>query len=264
MSDRLAFLQSVPILADMPIEEIAQLESQVTERKYKPGVEVFSEGSEAFAIGVILRGRAKVVKHSALGRDITVAILKPGDIFGEVCLFLVDRIYTSSVVAITPMTALFIPHSQVVKTIDQSPLFAKRLIAAVSRRLCYTQEMLRFLVTEAVDKRIAHLLIYLAKITGVQSNDRALITTPLTRHEIADMAGTTVETTIRVLSRLTKAGYICTIHGKLVPKGCRLCGIDSYCHRCNKIVIMHLNALKSFVDESCDSDQPLCPLPSIV
>lgn len=253
MPDRLLLLRQVPLLSSLPPQELESLAAMLIERQFEPREEIVSEGDEPRYLGIVRTGRVKVIKHSASGKDTTVAALESGEVFGEVSLF-TGRTYAATVMAMTPCSVFLMQRADVVALVGRHPELAMRLIGALSRRLRYTQEMLQSMATERVEKRVAHLLLRLSEEFGVKMNDRVLINMPLTRRELAEMVGTTIETTIRVLSRLTKEGYLRTVPGRLYPRGCHQCGGDTLCHRCHKIVLLRPSELMKGLDGQSDNE----------
>jgi CRP/FNR family transcriptional regulator len=72
---------------------------------------------------------------------------------------------------------------------------------------------LHILAGERVERRLAHILLKLADRTGRKGPDGTLITIPLSRQDLADMAGTTLETAIRLMSRFNLLGMVKTLKG---------------------------------------------------
>ncbi len=242
MLSRLLLLHQVPFLSSLPPQELESLAAVLIERQFEPGEEIVSEGNEPHYLGIVHTGRVKVIKHSINGKDTTVATLESGEVFGEVSLF-TGRTYAATVMAMTPCSVFLMQRADVVALVGRHPELAMHIIGALSRRLRYTQEMLQSMATERVEKRLAHLLLRLSEEFGVKINERILINMPLTRRELAEMVGTTIETTIRVLSRFTKEGYLKTVPGRLYPRGCHQCSVDTLCRRCHKILLLRPSEL---------------------
>lgn len=249
MPDRLFLLRQIPLLSSLPPQELESLAALLIERQFEPGEEIVSEGDEPRYLGIVRAGRVKVIKHSVSGKGITVAMLESGEIFGEVSLF-TERAYAATVVSMTPCVVFLMHRSDVVELVRRHPELVMRIMGALSRRLRYTQEMLQSMATERVEKRLAHLLLRLGEEVGLPVGDKLLINMPLTRRELAEMAGTTIETAIRVLSRFTQKGYLKTVPGKRYPKNCSQCGVDILCGRCHKILLLRPSELETIVGTS--------------
>jgi CRP-like cAMP-binding protein len=88
------------------------------------------------------------------------------------------------------------------------PQVALRIINVLGGRLRDAQSRLRDLAGERVEQRLSSVLLMLTAKLGP--------TLPFTRQELADMAGTTIETAIRVMSQLKDRGIIRTVRGKVI------------------------------------------------
>ena len=95
-------------------------------------------------------------------------------------------------------------------------MFALAVIADLGARLRSSAEQIRSLAVERVEQRIARTLLKLAETAGSDVPDGRVIEMPLTRQDVADMTGTTVETAIRVMSKFRRLGLIRTRRGKVV------------------------------------------------
>jgi CRP/FNR family transcriptional regulator len=91
------------------------------------------------------------------------------------------------------------------------------ITANLGERVREFSDTLKNIALERVESRIAALLIKLAEKTGEKTAAGSIeITMRLTKQDIAEMVGTTVETTIRVMSRFRKSGYLKDVEGKIV------------------------------------------------
>ncbi|MDH4028144.1 MAG: Crp/Fnr family transcriptional regulator, partial [Nitrospirota bacterium] len=81
-----------------------------------------------------------------------------------------------------------------------------------------SHEMLKNIATERVERRIAALLLKLSEKAGVDGKGYRMIDFPLTRQEISEMVGTTVETCIRTMSKFQKSGIVRSADGRIAVK----------------------------------------------
>jgi CRP/FNR family transcriptional regulator len=112
-------------------------------------------------------------------------------------------------VAETETTVVALPMQDFIALLDKFPEVGKAIVFHLSRRLRQAKDMQTF-DQESVEKRILHLLVNLVAEFGN--------TIPLTRREIAEMTGTTVETCIRTFSNLEKEGLVSSARGKITVK----------------------------------------------
>ena len=198
-------------LAEPGLKEISRLFS---EEKYQRDDYIFFEGDAPEWLHIVMEGRVKLLKHSDTGKDIILQIYTPGDMFGEVSLF--DRKpYPSSAQAMEPTTVLKMPRKDFFLFFGRHPFVGTEMILELGRQLRDAQATIKSLAVDRVEQRIAHILLKLAGKVGISEKAGVMINLPLTRQDLADMAGTTVETAIRVMSRLTKSKILKAVNGKI-------------------------------------------------
>jgi len=207
LSDRkIDVLKRSLIFSSLSEEALTELAGLATERSLAPGEFVFWEGDDPEWFYIVAEGRVKVLKHSTLGREFIVAFFDVGEMFGEVAVF-EDRPYPASAQAVTGTRVLGIKKDEFLSFLAARPQVALRIISVLGGRLRDAQNRLRDIAGERVQQRIARTILMLSTKLGP--------TLPFTRQDIADMAGTTIETTIRVLSRLKEGGIIRSARGKI-------------------------------------------------
>jgi CRP/FNR family transcriptional regulator len=124
--------------------------------------------------------------------------------------------YPGTAQVIEECSVLVIARNDCLTLVNRYPVFALAVIHDLGSRLRSSAEQIRSLAVERVEQRIARTLLKLGETAGSEVPDGRVIEMPLTRQDVADMTGTTVETAIRVMSRLRRAGLIRTRRGKVV------------------------------------------------
>ena len=157
-----------------------------------------------------------MIKHSESGRETILATFGPGQIVGEVGV-LVGDVYPATAQALEPTVTLSLRRDDYVELVRTHPELAWALIRELGRRLQRAHETIRSLAVEKVDRRVARVLLRMASTAGERLEGGAVrITVPLSRQDIADMAGTVMETAIRTLSKFQKQGFIETRDGHII------------------------------------------------
>lgn len=216
MTDRSDLLAHSPLFASLSAEERSKLERRLVPRRFEKDEYLFFEGEPAEWLVIVVEGQVKMIKHSESGRETILSTFGPGQIVGEVGV-LVGEAYPATAQALTPTTALSLRRDEYVKLVRSDPDLAWALIEELGRRLLRAQETIRSLAVEKVERRIARVLLRLASTTGERLEDGAVrITLSLSRQEIADMAGTVIETAIRTLSKFQKQGLVETREGHII------------------------------------------------
>lgn len=201
-------LAGLEIFRKLPAEALREAEKSVLERKYAKGDSIFLEGDPADYVWFVKEGHVKAVVHSAGGRDMTLCMNGSQTMFGSCCCF-GEKTYACNGIAETDVTILAYPMGEFLGLLDRHPALSQAVVEELSKRLRQSKDMQAF-EQESVEKRILHVLANLAAEFGN--------TIPLTRREIAEMAGTTVETSIRTFSRFEEEGLVATSRGKITLK----------------------------------------------
>jgi CRP/FNR family transcriptional regulator len=124
--------------------------------------------------------------------------------------------YSSTAQTMEPTALVYISRHDYIKLLEHYSVVSMAVIAELTRRLRSAMDLVRSLAVERVEQRIARLLLKLAAANGKDGDDGMVIEMPLTRQDIADMTGTTVETAIRVLSRFRRMGWVTTRRGRVI------------------------------------------------
>ena len=206
-AEKSEILKKSLIFSSLSEEELSGLAGLSVERSFQPNEFIFWEGDEADYFYVIAQGRIKVVKHASSGKEFIIAFFEPGEMFGEVAVF-EGKPYPASAQAISASKVLGINRQNFLDFLATRPKVALRIINILGGRLRDAQGRLKDLAGERVEQRLARILLMLASRMGN--------TLPFTRQELADMAGMTTETAIRLTGGLSERGIIRTSRGQLV------------------------------------------------
>ncbi len=211
---------SIPLLAALRREDREAVAPLCRMRGYEKGETIFREGDPADRIHFVHIGRVKIVK-SAGARDVIVEILGPGEPVGAVAVF-ERRPFPASAVTLEPSGILSIPEREFFALLENRPEMMRHLLAGLTYRLMMVNKRLADL-TGSAEQRAARLFLTLADRVGVSSSDGVRIPLTLSRQEIADLLGTTLETAIRLMSRWQKEAIVLTEKdGFVIPEPAKL------------------------------------------
>lgn len=198
---------AIPLLAALRPEDRAAVEPLCRMRGYDKGDVIFREGDPADRIYFIYAGRVKVTK-SAGNRDIILEILGPGEAVGAVAAF-ERRPFPASAFAIEPSGLVSIPEREFFQLLESRPQITRHMLSGLTMRLIMLNKRLADM-TGSAESRAARLFLTLADRMGNQSDGGVFLPLTLTRQELADMLGTTLETAIRLMSRWQKEEIVIT------------------------------------------------------
>lgn len=197
--DHRQILQQSPIFTALNDDELTDLAALSHERRCAAGEMVFWEDDPSDWFYLIAEGSIKVTKSASGGKEVILAFFGPGEMFGEAAVF-ENQPYPASTQAISATRLIGVRKSDFLAFLLRHPEVALKIIGILSSRLRESQSRLRDLAVERVEQRLARLLLRLSARLGA--------TLPFTRQELSDMAGTTTETTIRVLGAWKNRGVI--------------------------------------------------------
>ena len=209
-----AFLSQSPAFTGLPAREIEALARIAQEERHRARAYVFMEGDPARWFYLVKAGHVKILRHSKTGKDVVLELLGPGEVFGGVAV-IEKRPYPAAAQATEPTTVVKIPAEPMITLADRYPTFIKEMALMIGRRLRTAHDSVKSLAVDPVEARLAAALLRLAEREGTPGRDGLTLPFHLTRQSLADMSGTTVETTIRVVSRWLKEGLLVDADGRL-------------------------------------------------
>ncbi|MBC7229792.1 MAG: Crp/Fnr family transcriptional regulator [Actinobacteria bacterium] len=214
-ASRVNIFWKIPMFEFLEAEELDRLYSLCTTERFAKGEYIFLECDQPRNLYVVVKGEVKLLKQTDDGRETIVEMAYPGEIFGEEAVF-DGQPYPMTAQALDDVELLSISRGDFFSFLRDNPDLALEIITELGARLREAQNTIRALAMERVEWRIARVLLMLSRKAGVKEADGVSIDLPLTRQDIADMAATTVETTIRVLSNFKKMGLVDTEKGKII------------------------------------------------
>lgn len=207
VEDQRRLLAAAPYFKSLSTEQIEAVQRQFTQNHYTAGSTIYSAGEPARRLSIVAAGTVKVQRPTWDGKDILLDLLVPGDHFGSLAE-LGDETYPDTAIAHTECCILSTTSAEFSQMLTTYPTVAIDSLSIVAARLRQAQSTIEQLSAYPVEQRIARTLAHLAEKVGVEKGDATLIDIPLSRQDLADMAGTTVETASRVMSDFKRDGLI--------------------------------------------------------
>jgi CRP/FNR family transcriptional regulator len=202
-------LRQTTIFRRLSVDDRQRLAAVASVRAYDRGALLFSEGDASDQLYTVVSGRVKVFKTTARGTDVILEIFGPGDPVGAVAVY-ESRPYPASAVALEPTTCLLISRQAFFSLLETYPTLVRGLLTGLTHRLVELTNRLAELSGGRVEARLARFFLKLATDMGQSRPDGMFIPLALSRQELADMIGTTIETAIRIMSRWGKDDLVRT------------------------------------------------------
>jgi CRP-like cAMP-binding protein len=211
----IGILAATEIFRSLPSEILDDVRRAASRRRLTRKEVLYHQGDAVRAFYVVVVGRLRATQTTEEGNQIALRYLGPGELAGYAALAGIPD-YPGTVVAVED-THLFAWSAGAMRELmGKHPQIALNAVAVLGFRYQETQARLREVSTETVERRIAHALIRLAHHAGRHTAEGTEICFPLSRQDIAELAGTTLHTVSRTLSGWEKDGIVSSAHRHVV------------------------------------------------
>lgn len=200
MTDTTSIITATLMFADLHDDELRQLESAASQLTLRRGDVLFAEGADPDALYIVTRGRIAIANRSIDGRESVVALMEPGDLFGEMGLF-VDGGRSAEARALEQSAAMCIPYDPVRQLYEDRPESLWSVVKLLAGRLRSMDEALADSVFLDVTGRTAKRLLELA-------GDQDEFILPVTQEELAGMVGASRERVNKAIASFVRLGWI--------------------------------------------------------
>lgn len=204
-----ALLRITPVFKKLAPDDRQTIARAASIRRYAKGDPIFEQGTASDAFYTIASGRVKIFKMMPTGKDIILEVFGTGDPLGAVAAY-DGRPFPASAVALEDTTCVVIPRASFFSLLEQHPSLVRGLMLGLTIRLVELTNRLAELSGGRIEPRFARLFVKLAGEMGRTERGGTFIPLALSRQELADMTGTTIETCIRIMSRWGKQEVVRT------------------------------------------------------
>ncbi|UCG78363.1 MAG: Crp/Fnr family transcriptional regulator, partial [Nitrospirota bacterium] len=207
-------LKKISILSQLSDEDLKEIEPYVKTAKHAKKVVIFSEGDPSEWFYMLQDGKVKITRLSNEGKELIIEMISPGDMYGGVAVIR-GFPYPANAVAMEDSISLKISRGDLMRLLDRFPNLMHCIAMQMGERMKESYDSLKNIALERVEARIASLILKLADKVGRKEKGGELIDMRLTKQDVADMVGTTVETSIRTFSKFKKMGLVEEADGKI-------------------------------------------------
>ena len=204
-----ALLRVTPVFQQLSPEDRRRVAQVSVVRRYGKGDVIFEQESKADAFFTIASGRVKIFKMLASGKEMILEVFGRGDPLGALATY-TGRPFPASATALEETTCVQIPRATFFKLLEEHPSLVRGLLIGMTVRLVELTNRLAELSGARIEPRLARLLLKLGREMGKPDRGGIYIPLVLSRQELADMTGTTIETAIRIMSRWGKESLVRT------------------------------------------------------
>ncbi len=193
-------LSQAELFRPLSPDDLDSIAAQAEIRKFNRGNVLFTEGDEPTELFVVTQGRIAIANKSIDGRESVVALMEPGDLFGEMPLF--DQQQRSAEArALERSEAIAVPYAPLRSLYSRQPDLLWSVVKMLANRLRSTDEALADSVFLDVTGRTAKRLLEL-------SGDADEFALPVTQEELAGMVGASRERVNKAIASFVRLGWI--------------------------------------------------------
>jgi len=198
-------LQRSPLFRGLPLPELERIAALATQRQYREGEVVCSQGDAGDALYAVVSGRIRISTGTADGREIFLNIMEPGDTFGEIAL-LDGGTRTASAIAMAPSELVMLRREHLFTLLGKEPRVALELLRLCGDRLRWTSGLLEDAALLDAPARLAKRLLSLAQLHGEHSGGES--TLRISQEDLAGFLGITRQAVNQQLQAWKAKGWV--------------------------------------------------------
>lgn len=203
------FLSRMPLFDAMSPQELAAIAQGTTERHVDKGALIFQRGDPCTGFHLVIYGQVKLAAGSASGAEKIIELIGPGHSFGEALMFM-EKPYIVSATALADTLLLHVSSAAVFAGIARDPLFARKMLAGLSRRM---HGLICDLESYALRSGTQRVIGFLLQDEAAGEGEE--ITLPVSKAVVASRLNLTPEHFSRILADLSAHGLI-SVQGRQV------------------------------------------------
>jgi CRP/FNR family transcriptional regulator len=202
-----ALLRVTPVFKKLAQNDRLTVAAVAAVKQYDKGDVIFEQGAPSDVFYTIASGRVKISKRFAFGKDLILEVFGPGDPLGAIATY-DGRPFPASTAALEETACVVIPRADFFALLERHPSLVRGLLLGMTVRLVELTNRIGELSGGRIEPRFARLLLKLGSQMGREERGGIFIPLALSRQELADMTGTTIETAIRIMSRWGKQDVV--------------------------------------------------------
>jgi len=204
MKKKLDYLATINLLTALTEDDLAVIDAMARVVSYPVGRVIYEPGDQVQHIYFLKRGRVQLYQLTPEGKQLTLAVLGDGNIFGETDMFATGAGHCYAK-AVAPTLICRMGKTELAQFMRDRPEVAFKLIEILSREIQRLQSLTTTLVLEDVRTRLGYLLVKLGEEFGRPVDDQwTLLDVHLTHQEIAHLIGATRESVSMALGHLSR------------------------------------------------------------
>jgi DNA-binding response OmpR family regulator len=188
------------------LDELSKIDMNYKTRQFRKKDTIYSEGNMPMFLYYIEKGKVKTLKNNKQDKELITGLYKEGDFFGYVTLF-ESNVYDDEAVAMEDSMIRMIPKEDFYKLIYKNRDVTNTFIKMLSKEVKEKEERLLKIAYDSVRKKVSESLLLLKDRYGKEDN-KDHFSFPISREDLAHIAGTATETLIRTLTDFKEEGIL--------------------------------------------------------
>lgn len=208
--DKASLLSGSSLFCELGQQELEELAQHAEWRSLPARKAVVQQGSQSQEMYAVLRGRLKVIRESTDGREATLGILEPGEVFGELAM-LDSEPRTATVETLEPCELLVLRRNDVVGFLENHPKVMRQLILILCQRLRSADALVQDTLFLPLPQRLGKTL----KSLAIEHGSEGRIDLKFTQQEIGNLVGASRESVNKQLNAWENEGWLAMEEGYL-------------------------------------------------
>lgn len=208
------FLTTVSIFSDLNPDQLHPLISKLRRRQYQRGEVIFHQDDPADRMHIVVDGMVRISIASEDGREKDLALLRPGECFGEMAMFDGSN-RSATATAADPSQTFALSRQDFMDFLEEHPEVVAKTTNMLTRRLRSVNQMLGDMAFLDVPTRMAKQLLQLAETYSSGIEEDGTVEVTLGQDDLARLVGASRETISRALNSYRRLGILSTSHRRI-------------------------------------------------
>lgn len=207
MDDKFWYLKSCDLFAQLTPEQVERLESRARLRKFARGSLIYLPTDRGDSVFLLTSGRVKIYHITSEGKQALLAIIDPGELFGELAMLDAGQ-REEFAETMEASTVVLIPGDEIRRLMEESPQLSMGVTKLMGLRRRRVERRLKSLLFRSNRERLIHLLLELVEKYAQPCPEGLKIGIKLSHQDLASIIGSTRETVTVVLGELQTEGSL--------------------------------------------------------
>lgn len=205
--EKLRLLSMVDILEPLSREEIKELSLRVPDTQVERGRIFYTPHERSEKLFMLKKGRVRIYRVAPDGRELTLAVINPGTVFGEMSLT-AQRLENAYAEAMEPSVICAMKRHDLERLVIEKPQVGLKVMSVLGERLSHAEDRMEDIALKEVPARLASFILQLVEEEGVVTREGYKVPTRYTHRQLASLIGSKRETVTKAFTLLQRSGAV--------------------------------------------------------